>query len=52
LIIPNSIYAQVIGLGIGYLPLHLISEEIKTKQLLIKKVEKVKPTGNFYIAWR
>lgn len=44
--------AQLMGLGVGYLPLHLIRDEINTKKLIIKKVEKAKPTGNFSIAWR
>lgn len=47
-----KIQAQVMAIGVGYLPLHLIQQEIKTKQLIIKKVEKSKPTGNFAVAWR
>lgn len=47
-----KIQAHIHGLGIGYLPLHLIHEYLNNKQLIIKKVEKTKPSGNFSIAWR
>lgn len=47
-----KIAAQVSGLGIGYLPLHLITEEIRNKQLIIKKVEKEKPATHLSLAWR
>jgi DNA-binding transcriptional LysR family regulator len=47
-----KIAAQVSGLGIGHLPLHLISEEIRNKQLIIKKIEKEKPATNLSLAWR
>ena len=50
--IDAKIQAQIQGLGIGYLPLHLIYEHLKNKKLIIKKVEKAKPSGNFYVAWR
>lgn len=50
--IQAKIHAQIQGLGVGYLPLHLIQEYLKSKQLIIKKVEKEKPSGNFYIVWR
>jgi DNA-binding transcriptional LysR family regulator len=47
-----KIQAQVSGLGVGYLPLHLIQDEIRTKKLIIKQVEKVKSSANISIAWR
>ena len=47
-----KILAQVSGLGVGYLPLHLIREEIRLKKLIIKKVEKAKPIANLSVAWR
>jgi DNA-binding transcriptional LysR family regulator len=50
--IAAKIQAQVEGLGVGYLPLHLIQEEIRLKKLIIKKVEKAKPAASLSIAWR
>src|SRR5205085_2619299 len=50
--IPAKIQAQMMGIGVGYLPLHLIRGQINTGLLIVKKVEKAKPIGNFSIAWR
>jgi len=47
-----KIAAQVRGLGVGYLPLHLISSELRNNQLIIKKIEKEKPSANLSLAWR
>lgn len=47
-----KIAAQIYGLGIGYLPLNLIRTEIRNKQLIIKKIEKEKPSANLALAWR
>lgn len=47
-----QIQAQIRSLGVGYLPLHLIHEEIKSKKIMIKKVENEKLIKNYSIAWR
>jgi DNA-binding transcriptional LysR family regulator len=47
-----KIDAQKAGLGVGYLPAHLIQKEIEQGELIIKATEKTKPTTNFSIAWR
>ena len=44
--------AHIADLGVGYMPLHLIRDEIAAGQLIIKKVEKAKPTAHFSVAWR
>lgn len=41
--------AQLMGLGVGFLPYNLIKQEIKDKKLLIRKVEKQKPDSQFYL---
>ena len=47
-----KIDAQKAGLGVGYLPVHLIQREIEAGQLQVKLTEKTKPSTNFSIAWR
>ncbi len=47
-----KIQAQVRGLGVGYLPSHLIKDEIKAKKLIIKAVEKSKLAANVSVVWR
>lgn len=43
--------AQIMGLGVGFLPHNLIKQEIKDKKLLVRKVEKQKPDSQFYLGW-
>ncbi len=43
--------AQIAGLGVGFLPLNLIKEDIKHGRLVVKKVKKCKPEGLFYLGW-
>ena len=47
-----KIQAQIMGLGVGYLPLNLIHKEIQTKKLIVKTTQKAKPTANLSVAWR
>lgn len=47
-----KIKAQIDGLGVGYLPEHLIKNEVLSGKLVIKSVEKAKPRAHFSIAWR
>ena len=44
--------AQVAGLGVGFLPTHLIGPELEAGHLVIKKVEEPKPDIPFVVAWR
>ncbi len=46
-----KINAQITGLGVGYLPLHLIKQAIQAGQLIPKEVEKGKPSAHFSMAW-
>ncbi|MBE0613993.1 MAG: LysR family transcriptional regulator [Burkholderiales bacterium] len=48
----SKVAAQAAGLGCGYLPTHAAAPMIKSKHLLVKEVEEVKPVGNLYYAWR
>jgi len=49
--IQAKISAHMAGLGVGYLPLHLIKNEIEMGKLIIMQVEKPKPDGIFSLAW-
>jgi DNA-binding transcriptional LysR family regulator len=44
--------AQLAGLGVGFLPLHLIGPDIDAGRLIVKEVEEPKPEIPFFIAWR
>ncbi len=48
----SKVAAQIAGLGGGYLPASLAVPLANAKKLAIKEVEDMKPTGNFYYAWR
>lgn len=43
--------AQIAKLGVGFLPYNLIKDEVKSGELVIKKVKKTKPESMFYIGW-
>ena len=47
-----KICAQVLGMGCGNVPLHLIQNELNQKQLVIKKNEDKSPQVKFFIAWK
>jgi DNA-binding transcriptional LysR family regulator len=51
----DKIAAQAAGLGVGYVPLHLIGEQLARGQLVIKGTESEREHGErttFYAAWR
>lgn len=51
----DKIAAQAAGLGVGYLPLHLIGEQLARGQLLVKTTEGEREQGErepLYVAWR
>lgn len=43
--------AQVRGLGVGYLPLHIALPELEAGRLVLKQVEEARPALTFYNAW-
>ncbi len=43
--------AQIMQLGVGFLPANLITNEVHMSQLVIKEVEKPKADSVFYIGW-
>ncbi len=47
-----KVAAQVAGLGVGHVPLHLAAAHIREGRLLIKKVEEQRTSGTLKIAWR
>lgn len=51
----DKIAAQVAGLGVGYLPLHLIGEHLAAGRLLVKSTDSEREHGEslpLYVAWR
>jgi DNA-binding transcriptional LysR family regulator len=44
--------AQIAGLGIGFLPAHLIGPDLAAGRLITKEVEEPKPELPFFVAWR
>ena len=44
--------AQLMGLGVGFLPEAWIQDDVKAGRLVIKQVEENKETGTIVIAWR
>lgn len=44
--------AQVAGLGIGFLPAHLIGPDLAAGRLVMKQVEEPKADTPFFVAWR
>lgn len=47
-----KVQAQLAGLGVGHVPLHLAAEHIRAGRLLVKKVEETRTGGTLKIAWR
>jgi DNA-binding transcriptional LysR family regulator len=43
---------QCAGLGVGYLPVHLVREEVKSGRLVVKQTLESKPGVSMFIAWR
>ncbi|MBL8528089.1 MAG: LysR family transcriptional regulator [Burkholderiales bacterium] len=44
--------AQVAGLGVGFLPVHLIGPDLDAGRLVVREVEEPKPEIPFFLAWR
>lgn len=43
--------AQILGLGVGFLPYNHVKEDIKSGNLIIKRVERPQPACFCYIGW-
>lgn len=43
--------AQILGLGVGFLPYSHIKEDLAAKRLIVKQVERAQPKSYCYIAW-
>ena len=55
LVVPNmraKIYAQIAGLGAGYLATWFAKSEIKAGKLIEKRVDAPKPEASLVVAWR
>lgn len=48
----GKIGLQCAGLGVGYLPVHLVREELKNGRLVMKQVLEPKPDIPVFLAWR
>ena len=48
----SKIAFQRAGLGVGYLPVHMVREEIRSGRLVAKQVLETKPDISLLIAWR
>jgi DNA-binding transcriptional LysR family regulator len=48
----HKIEFQCAGLGVGYLPVHLVREEVKSGRLVVKQTLEPKPGVSMFIAWR
>ena len=47
-----KVSAQCLGLGVGFLPRHLLDEPLSKGALVIKPVELPRPSHTLYLAWR
>lgn len=43
---------QCAGLGVGYVPVHMVREEVKSGRLVVKQTLEPKPGVSLFIAWR
>ncbi len=53
--VPNvaaKIQAQIFGIGVGFLPKHLISDEVKRGDLIVLECSVPRPNIPLYMAWR
>ena len=48
----SKIKAQTLGLGIGFIPKHMITDELQTGRLLIRKTQVSRPNQSLYMAWK
>lgn len=47
-----KIQAQMMGVGVGFLPSHLIREEVKSGDLIVLECSVPRPKAPLYMAWR
>lgn len=47
-----KIAAQVAGLGVGFLPLHLIAPQLRSGALVLREVASVRQPMTLHVAWR
>jgi DNA-binding transcriptional LysR family regulator len=43
--------AQIRGLGVGYLPLHIVLPDLQAGRMVLKQIEDPRPAMTFYTAW-
>lgn len=48
----TKLHAQAAGLGVGFLPLHLVKNELKRGELVAKVTSLHRPSMPVYMAWR
>ena len=48
----SKIAFQCAGLGVGYLPVHMVREEMRSGRLVVKQALEAKPGISLLIAWR
>lgn len=48
----SKINAQKLGLGIGFIPKHLIGDEIVSGALLVRQTQVPRPKQTLYLAWK
>ncbi|HYA37948.1 MAG TPA: LysR substrate-binding domain-containing protein [Candidatus Methylomirabilis sp.] len=48
----DKIAFQCAGFGVGYLPLHMVRDEVKSGRLVAKQVVEPKPGAQVFVAWR
>ena len=47
-----KVAAQVAGLGVGYVPMHIAAAHIREGRLIVKSVEEQRSSGTLKVAWR
>ena len=48
----SKIKAQTLGLGVGFIPKHLITSELESGELLIRQTQVARPNQTIYMAWK
>ncbi len=47
-----KVAAQVAGLGVGHVPLHLAADHIRDGRLVVRRIEEQRNGGALKVAWR
>ena len=47
----HKLKAQIAGLGVGYLPIHVAQDALKNGSLVVKQVAETKPDAAMYLGW-